>query len=79
MVFQSVDTDPGNFDIQLFSPDDPNNPINVAQSVSTPDNPYTYNPSSPLKAEQGWRINFVATNGGILAQSGYFQVQDGGS
>jgi hypothetical protein len=47
--------------------------------VDTSDGSYTYTPSSDLTAGSDWRVNLVANDGGILAQSDYFTVEEGTS
>jgi len=76
---QSVSTDPSNFTIQLINPSNPNDPITIAENVQSSDHTYTYSPSSALTAADQYRVNFVSPNAGILAQSNYFEVEQGAS
>lgn len=80
-----METDPSSFSIQLYSPDKPNDPIDVAKDIATSDETHTYTPGSPPAKGKGWQLNFVSVvsegrqNTGILAQSGYFEVTSDGS
>ena len=79
LIHQSVSTDPGNFTIQLISPNIPNAPTTLAKEVNTADGSYTYTPTSYVAVGQQYRVNFISTSSqaGILAQSDYFEVKQG--
>lgn len=47
--------------------------------MQSSDHTYTYSPSSALTAADQYRVNFVSPNAGILAQSNYFEVEQGAS
>jgi len=76
---QSVSTDPSNFTIQLITPSSPNDPITIAENVKSSDKSYIYTPASDLTAADQYRVNFVSAQAGILAQSGFFAVEQGTS
>ncbi|EIW73595.1 hypothetical protein M231_04201 [Tremella mesenterica] len=79
ITWSTVATDPTTFDIQLITPQDPNTPINITSNVDSSSGQYTYTPPSDLAVGGNYRVNIVSPNGGILAQSDYFNVTQGTS
>lgn len=51
LIHQSVSTDPGNFTIQLISPNTPNAPTTLAKEVNTADPPAPLVSTSLLPAQ----------------------------